>query len=410
MASIRKYTTAKGSKRWSVRWRDPDGRQREKRNVPSREAAKQLQRDVEAAVCRGFRWEQRDARAIPTLWDLAEVLLSEAVVLQLKPNSIKRKTQSLGLWLRWLEDDLGRVPTCGDLDRAMLMRFASSLRDPKTGRHLHGRKESTVHKHVTEVELTWRWLWDRADEEGYPCPRPRSIGLRRPPSPEKLAPTWAHMDLSCAAAAALFMRRSTRLLCGLDVHPLFRVAVIMRYTGLRVQQVMGLDWSDVDLERATLRIRPELGKSRQESRGRVVPISAHLVREFAEWGTGDGWIVPTWQGGNNPRVVRSRDMRKAWLASGVPEDRWRGCPDHAYRAGLQSGLKRLGADDEAVKQLVGHSRGTRGRYVDSESLPMRHAVSLIPTRVMVADAGGVRSDMDKASRVAESSSFRMSQH
>jgi hypothetical protein len=43
-----------------------------------------------------------------------------------------------------------------------------------------------------------------------------------------------------------------------------------------------------------------------------------------------------------------------------------------------SGLKRLGADDEAVEVLVGHSLGLRGHYADPEAMPLREAVALIP--------------------------------
>lgn len=381
MASTRTYTTKTGAKRWSVRWRDPDGAQRERRGLPDKRSAAALKKDVEAAVGQGFRWEPRDARPVPTLWDLAEDLLIECRVRGLRPRSIERKAQSIGLWLRWLEDSLGRAPICEDLDRKMLTAFAVSLADPVTGRHLHGRAASTIYKHVAEVELAWRWFWDRADEEKYPCPRPRTIGLRNPPPAERPSPSWSDMDAVCLAAARIPIRSFSLLRCGLDRHPLHYIAVTMRYTGLRVQQVMDLQWSDFDLEHCIMTVRPELGKSQQERRGRDVPLSEHFVAELKTWPRASEWLVPTWQAGSKPRVVRARDMVKAWIAAGIDEAKWKGRPDHAFRAGLQSGLKRLRADDEAVKQLVGHSRGVRGRYVDAPSLPMHEAVGLIPPRL-----------------------------
>lgn len=381
MASTRTYTTKSGKKRWSVRWRDPDGKQRERRGIPDKRTAEQLAKDVEASVSQGFRWEPRDARQVPTLWDLAEELLSECKVRGLRPRSVQRKAQSIGVWLRWLEDRLGRAPECRDLSRQMLVELAEALASPETGRHLHGRSSSTIHKHVAEVELAWKWMWDRADEEGYPCPRPRSIGLRRPPPRQRPAPSWKDMDRVCEAAASLPLRASSRERCGLDIHPLHRTAVLMRYTGLRVQQVMQLKWEDFDLCAAVMVVRPELGKSRQERRGRVVPVSEHLVDEMKAWERVGDYVVPTWQGGESPRTVRARDVRRAWKVAGVDPAVWEKRPDHAFRAGLQSGLKRLGADDEAVKQLVGHARGVRDRYVDVDSLPMREAVALIPKRL-----------------------------
>jgi len=43
-----------------------------------------------------------------------------------------------------------------------------------------------------------------------------------------------------------------------------------------------------------------------------------------------------------------------------------------------SGLKRAGADDEAVEYLVGHSLGLRGCYTDPDALPLRTAIGLVP--------------------------------
>ncbi len=57
---------------------------------------------------------------------------------------------------------------------------------------------------------------------------------------------------------------------------------------------------------------------------------------------------------------------------------WEGRPHHAFRKGLVSGLKRAGADTDAVEVLVGHSLGLRGVYTDPDAIPLRGAVELIP--------------------------------
>jgi integrase len=73
-----------------------------------------------------------------------------------------------------------------------------------------------------------------------------------------------------------------------------RLCTLLRFTGLRVdEQVMKLRWSDVDLERAELTIRGELGKSAAEREGRIVPISPHLVEILSGWGVREGYLVGT---------------------------------------------------------------------------------------------------------------------
>lgn len=61
-----------------------------------------------------------------------------------------------------------------------------------------------------------------------------------------------------------------------------RLAIVLRFTGLRVQQAMGLRWDDVDLERAKVTVHGEVRQSAQERRGRELSISEHLVAELAQ--------------------------------------------------------------------------------------------------------------------------------
>ena len=78
---------------------------------------------------------------------------------------------------------------------------------------------------------------------------------------------------------------------------------------------------------------------------------------------------------------RSRDARQAWdRAIKRYEVRSEGAeqPHHCLRKGFVSGLKRLGADDEAVEVLVGHSLGLRGVYTDPDAQPLKAAIKLVP--------------------------------
>ncbi len=144
---------------------------------------------------------------------------------------------------------------------------------------------------------------------------------------------------------------------------------------------MSLRWSDLDLDHAHLTIRGELGKSRQEQRGRIIPVSAHLVAELRTWNQGEEpWIIVSARGwgGERGRMARARDVERAWARAGVRTVAWEGRPHHCFRKGFVSELKRSGADPDAVEFLVGHSLGLRGVYLDPDALPLREAVALIP--------------------------------
>lgn len=148
---------------------------------------------------------------------------------------------------------------------------------------------------------------------------------------------------------------------------------------------MELRWDDLDLPGAVLHVRPELGKTQQEKQGRWVPLSPHLVRELAGWGKREGYLIPThrrWGAKQrSDRQARSRDARRAWDRAveqyGVRPDVTRQ-PHHAFRKGFVTGLKRLGADVDAVEVLVGHSLGLRGIYTDPDAQPLQEAVALLP--------------------------------
>jgi integrase len=232
----------------------------------------------------------------------------------------------------------------------------------ESGRHGHERGAETVRKHLQVIELMWMWAYENDDEWENLVPRPRRLKLTRTPPPLTVAPTWDEMD-ACIEACNAWHRQ---------------LALLLRFTGLRVQQAMDLRWSDVDLDRATLSVRGELGKSRQERSGRTIPISMHLVELLRSWERRDEYIVPCErQAGPRAREARGRDMARAWKRAGVrPQARKQ--PHHAFRKGFVSELKRAGADDEAVEFLVGHSLGLRGVYTDPDALPLRAAVALIP--------------------------------
>lgn len=184
---------------------------------------------------------------------------------------------------------------------------------------------------------------------------------------ETKAPTWEEMD-RCIAACNGWHRQ---------------LALVLRFTGLRVGQVMKLLWSDFDFDAVTLTVRPELGKTPYEKMGRTVPVSKYLLKEMEQWKRPwdcSGYLIDCGreQTGRRAREARARDLRRAWVRAGVPEAK-RGQPHHCFRKGFKSGLVRE-ADWFAVERLLGHKIGTgEGHtYTDPDFLPLREAAAAIP--------------------------------
>lgn len=153
---------------------------------------------------------------------------------------------------------------------------------------------------------------------------------------------------------------------------------------------MLLRWEDFNLDHPAgplLTIRGDLGKTKHERSGRIVPVSTHLAEELRSWERLEAWLVVSPRARNGPRerVFRARDLGRAWARAGVREAVWTGRPAHCFRKGFITGLKRKNADTEAVEQLVGHKLvGQRGTYLDPDALPMRAAVAKVPS---VSSAG-----------------------
>jgi len=267
------------------------------------------------------------------------------------------------LFRQWLRHTEGETAFLDPelLSKRLLSRFWDYLL--KSGLHGRPRKPSTSQKIVAVVERFWAWAYNEDDYE-FIVPQPKRLKVLTEPRTPTIAPTWAEMD-DCIAACT---------------GPLRQLAILLRFTGLRVQQAMHLQWDDFDLPSCRLTVRGELGKSKDERKGRIIPVSRYLVNEMAGWGPREGFIIPSNRKEDGPRgrEARARDMSRAWKRAKVREEVYKQRPHHAFRKGFISGLKKAGADSDAVEFLVGHSLGLRGVYMDPEALPLREAVGLAP--------------------------------
>ncbi len=97
----------------------------------------------------------------------------------------------------------------------------------------------TARKIAEVVQLMWEWA-EASERWPGEIPRPRRIEMVRSDPAPVVAPTWAEMD-ACVRACRGWHQKLT---------------LVLRYTGLRVGETMLIEWRDINLDNATLTIRP----------------------------------------------------------------------------------------------------------------------------------------------------------
>ncbi len=130
-----------------------------------------------------------------------------------------------------------------------------------------------------------------------------------------------------------------------------RIALVQRYTGLRISQVCGMDWADLDLDARSLWIRSGSKGSKGQRRDRMVPLHPALVDLFREWEPKTSGRVFSRTATKGPRRGQEIEIRGddaigplvgAWKRAGIDEDKWaavgreKGRPTHAIRATWKS--------------------------------------------------------------------------
>ena len=276
----------------------------------------------------------------------------------------------LGALLRWAGDD--RPAT--DLSVGLLRDYADSL----PGR---GRQAVTRHRKVQEAEYLWDWAYDDPDRyPGVPVPRKitdkRKPGAVRQPIPVVALDyaTWADMDKMIAAL-------------GTKAPWHRRLAILLRYTGLRASQALGLRWEDVALDRAVLRVRAGAPGAKR-GMGRALPMHPGLVEEMAGWGVRSGLVFRAPKGRSSmPGGRATLPFRKAWARAGVDPTKWDKAPEpevpgaranarptHAFHGGFKAELEAAGVPAERAAYLAGHRRGaTVAAYIPEarpETVPL----------------------------------------
>lgn len=249
------------------------------------------------------------------------------------------------------------------------------------GRYAEGTVYQTLHPVLREF---WPWASDRGVAGLEPAPRDTkslmpSNAVYAPPN---VLPTLAEVDAMIARITA----------------PRAKVAaILMRATGLRIEQVASLRGADFDLVAGTMLVAK--GKSRREKAlMRTVAVPTWLVptlRAMGAWH--DGHLVQHMdryggvfdEGMPSPRSLAIY-FKKAWVSAvkdGLarpdvwkPANREKASTTHTLRAVYQATREEAGVRDAVIDWLVGHSgRSTRATsYTKPSMAQLRAAVAHVP--------------------------------
>lgn len=366
MAFIENVSTLR-RRRYKIRWRE--GTVCRSRTVDTKGEALEMKREVEEHVKAGARFGVlRRHRVSVTLGQLLQRYLRIGC-LHVNEKTLRQRQATL---IRFDDFLRGRASSCHPT--AMNRDNLSEFYHHELAR---GLSQNSAAKYLSIIHTAWQWLAADVADSSIVLPF-MVIKVPRTPPPRRISATWEDMD------------RCIRLLSGVDR----RVAIVARFTGLRNSQLARLIWGDLLLERGELLIRPELGKSSQERRGRIVPLSPHLLKILEGWAPRLRVTVPAygfeqWEA-TQPLIernvhgetfairCRTRKIGNAWKNVGCHQSVYSGRPLHAFRAGFITELQRTGANHLAICHLIGHSGGLAEHYVDPYSLPLQEVVNQIP--------------------------------
>ncbi len=377
-----------GGGRFRLSWRQweevPDGgRVRRQRSVTaySVEERRRLELEIERTLLERGYWSGDEPAAKPLDVNLERAALAwldwKTGLRAVSTSTRRNLAGAMRRWFNTLRRLRGWAPEVVIPGNEMKQSTVAEVT-----KHLRERyAEGTVYQTVAAVIDMWTWAASQDEYAALPRP-PYNLQLVMPPAVAYHAPDAVPTFAECDAAIRLIRLPLPR-----------RLAIIMRYTGLRLEQAAHIHREDIDLRAKTLLIRK--GKSRREqAMMRRVPVARHLVADLRPWLEGrlPGPLFPDPTNGALPLVNyrnQTRYVTEAWrratqngsarLEVWAPPSRSKTRPDHAFRAAFQAALDEAGVSDSTIDWLVGHApKSTRSRhYARPSDNVLREAVERV---------------------------------
>lgn len=369
---IRRVVSAKGRVRWA--WRvtaTPDGARKAVQARGTAETLTAAREAVEAArqtILQAGSWSRAD---VLTVRDLCGRWLDERRKEIGTPGGIREVTvngyaSSLHTLLLVLGDDLAADMTPGRVEDALREiattggKWKRGLSHRSTSYALGSLRQAYTHG--------MREGWVSANPAAAARPPRRQAGTKAPKmlrwSPTQLVKFRDHADTYGEGAP-------------FAAEPWLRAAMRLSLCGLRRSEVLGLDWSRVDLDTGTIKVRASRVKTGRGKGTSLGPVKTDASRrtvkvESIHPGTVSAlrelWMV---QGRPESGLVVC-DAAGEWVHPDTYSDRWRalcgevGVPVlariHNIRHSIATALREAGVPENQAAALLGHDVETYRRF------------------------------------------------
>jgi integrase len=349
------------TRRFKVRWREwvrEGGTPRQvarSLTVESRESAIELQARVLRAVeTQGFyEPEGRISPQAANLETAAAEWLKHKAARGAAPGTIRKYGRTMARFFATVRQVRG-IGAEAPVATTVLSRPLFS--DAILAWRAAGLSEATVYGTASTALDMWSWVAD--DPAAYPgvpsAPRDPTTVLPLPPIyTAPTPPTLAEAD----ACLRQIKARS---------HVSRAAAILMRFTGLRVSQVLALPFSPhlvAELIRWRAGRSPENYVVRRRNDQRARDTESHIPAAI---------LTAAWEAATGLGEAR----RETW----APATRKLARPDHAFRAAFMAHLEAAGVRDSVIDFLVGHApASTRHRHYGQPGMDqLREAVGNLP--------------------------------
>lgn len=256
----------------------------------------------------------------------------------LSQHTIRARESVLRLFPRWIMENGKRVPSCDDGD-GWLRLFKEFLYYKK---RIQGLSDSYIANLVISQKVFNRFT--RADWcECMPTPKKKKALPKIVTEEEYAMMVEATMEIQPRSSSAKYHKTLDLLIIQLLYH-----------TGLRVSELTGLRWRDVDFNERTIRVVDgKGGKDRTVLFNKTVDEALHEYMEYFHEMNGEDYVVQinnTSKKGVTGRTVQVR-IKNIRQRAGIKKN----ITPHMFRHSYATNLVRAGMNLRAVQMLMGHS-------------------------------------------------------
>ncbi len=339
MGDIVRRVDAKGRVQYYIRYRDVDGRRKQRASrQPTRELAKKLLVEVEARVNRQRVGMPEASAGAATVADLIKRFLHEHTP----------RVKDLDLYRYQMSLCLNRVlPTLGrKLAEQLSRQDLDAARSSLCRRYKPNTTRATLQ--ALSAVMTWAVRVEALS-------RNPASGLAMPQAEHSLE----YLSQEHAAALLKAAERMARNKGSLIRWSRFVAIVLCLRCGLRRGEAFGLRWQDIDLNSRRLTVARSFATTPKSGKPRHLPLPATVAELLAEWRprcpqTHENLVCPVLYRSRWGMTARlgEQAIRNVFAAAGCPRP---SRPWHILRHTFASTFVMQGGSLLALQRILGHS-------------------------------------------------------